>query len=88
MNNSWAYGPPGCNLEFQADLQALRSAGIVPVFAAGNYGPGSQTSVSPANYPEALSVGAVDEATPSPSTAAGAHRPAAARSFRASWRPE
>ena len=60
MSNSWAYGAPGCNLEFQADLQALRSAGIVPVFAAGNYGPGSQTSVSPANYPEALSVGAVD----------------------------
>ena len=60
VSNSWAFGAPGCNLEFQPDLQALRSAGIVPVFAAGNYGPGSQTSVSPANYPEALSVGAVD----------------------------
>ena len=60
VNASWAYGAPGCNLAFQADLQALRAAGIVPVFAAGNYGPGSGTSVSPANYPEALSVGAVD----------------------------
>ncbi|MBI5088000.1 MAG: S8 family serine peptidase [Actinobacteria bacterium] len=58
VNNSWAFGTPGCNLEFQADLQALRAADIVPVFAAGNYGPGAATSVSPANYPEALSVGA------------------------------
>ena len=57
VNNSWAYGSPGCNLEFQPDLQALRAAGIVPVFAAGNYGPGPSTSVSPANYPEALAVG-------------------------------
>lgn len=61
VNNSWSYGWPGCNLAFQPDLQALRSAGIVPVFAAGNYGPGSRTSVSPANYPEALSVGSVDD---------------------------
>ncbi len=58
VNNSWAFGTPGCNLEFQPDLQAMRAAGIVPVFAAGNYGPGAGTSVSPANYPEALSVGA------------------------------
>ena len=57
VNNSWAYGTPGCNLAFQPDLQALLSAGIVPVFAAGNYGPGASTSVSPANYPEALAVG-------------------------------
>ncbi len=60
VNNSWAYGAPGCNLEFQPDLQALRAAGIVPVFAAGNSGPGGSTSVSPANYPQALSVGATN----------------------------
>jgi serine protease AprX len=60
VNNSWSYGAPGCNLEFQADLQALRAAGILPVFAAGNFGPGPQTSVSPANYPEAFAVGAID----------------------------
>ncbi len=58
VNNSWAFGFPGCNLAFQPDLQALRAAEIVPVFAAGNYGPGGSTSVSPANYPEALAVGA------------------------------
>jgi len=59
VNNSWAFGSPGCNLEFQRDLQALVAAGIVPVFAAGNYGPSGNSSVSPANYPEAFSVGAV-----------------------------
>lgn len=60
VNNSWTFGSPGCNLEFQLDLQALRAAGILPVFAAGNYGPWSGSSVSPANYPEAFAVGAVD----------------------------
>ena len=62
VNNSWAYGAPGCNLEFQLDLQALRAVGILPIFAAGNYGPNASTSVSPANYPEAFAVGAVDNA--------------------------
>ena len=60
VNNSWSYGTPGCNLEFQNDLKALRLVGILPVFSAGNYGPTSSTSVSPANYPEAFAVGAVD----------------------------
>jgi hypothetical protein len=60
VNSSWGYAYPGCNLEFQFDLQALRAAGILPVFSAGNAGPGSSTSVSPANYPEAFAVGAVD----------------------------
>lgn len=58
VNNSWTFGSPGCNLEFQLDLQALRAAEIVPVFAAGNYGPQGSTSRSPANNPEALAVGA------------------------------
>jgi hypothetical protein len=34
--------------------------GILPVFAAGNFGPGTSSGVSPANYPEAFAVGAVD----------------------------
>ena len=60
VNASWSIGSgPGCDLTFQLDLQALRAAGILPVFAAGNYGSAGSTSVSPANYPEALSVGAV-----------------------------
>ncbi|MHB8891134.1 MAG: S8 family serine peptidase [Candidatus Limnocylindrales bacterium] len=61
VNNSWSFGSPGCNLAFQLDLQALRAAEIVPVFAAGNFGPSASTSVSPANYPEALAVGATDD---------------------------
>ncbi|MEZ5409254.1 MAG: S8 family serine peptidase [Acidimicrobiales bacterium] len=62
VNNSWAFGSTGCNLEFQPDVQALRAAGIVPVFAGGNFGSSAGSSVSPANYPEALAVGAVDNA--------------------------
>ena len=60
VNNSWTFGSPGCILTFQPDLAALDAAGIVPVFAAGNFGPGASTSASPGNNPEALAVGAVD----------------------------
>ncbi len=59
VNNSWSFGAPGCNLEFQRDVQALLAAGIAPVFAAGNGGPYASSSVSPANYPESLSAGAI-----------------------------
>ncbi|QKE83928.1 S8 family serine peptidase [Arthrobacter sp. NEB 688] len=56
---SWSLGTgPGCDLAVQPDVAALRAAGILPVAAAGNFGPGAATSASPANYPEALSVGA------------------------------
>jgi subtilisin family serine protease len=58
VSNSWTLGSAGCSLEFQLDLQSLRSAGILPVFAAGNYGPGAGTSASPGNNPEAFAVGA------------------------------
>lgn len=60
VNNSWGFGAPGCNLEFQPDLIALRALDIVPVFAAGNGGPYAQSSYSPANYPEGFAVGAVN----------------------------
>ncbi|MBU0492123.1 MAG: S8 family serine peptidase [Chloroflexi bacterium] len=60
VNCSWDMDAPGCDLAFQTDLQALRAAGIVPVFAAGNLGPATETSVSPANYAEALAVGATN----------------------------
>ncbi len=60
VNASWALGAgPSCNLAFQPDVRALRAAGILPVFSAGNFGPTAGTSASPANYPESLSVGAV-----------------------------
>lgn len=57
VNSSWTLGAVGCDLEFEPDLAALRAAGIVPVFAAGNSGPGASTSMSPANNPSALAVG-------------------------------
>ena len=57
VNGSWTMGAAGCDLEFQLDLRALRAAGVLPVFAAGNGGPGAGTSFSPANNPEALAVG-------------------------------
>lgn len=60
VNGSWTMGAAGCDLEFQLDLRALRAAGILPVFAAGNGGPSAGTSYSPANNPEALSVGSTD----------------------------
>jgi subtilisin family serine protease len=62
VNNSWTMAAGSCSLEFQPDLRNLRAAGILPVFAAGNYGPAAGTSASPANNPEALAVGAVDDA--------------------------
>lgn len=61
VNNSWGFGSPVCDLEFQLDLQALRAANILPVFSAGNFGPSGATSTSPANNPEAFAVGAVDD---------------------------
>jgi putative copper export protein/methionine-rich copper-binding protein CopC len=56
----FALNAPGCDTTFAADIQTMRAAGVLPVFAAGNAGPGSSTSRSPANNPGALSVGAVD----------------------------
>ncbi|MEV4262546.1 S8 family serine peptidase [Kribbella sp. NPDC049584] len=61
VNNSWTMSAGSCSLEFQPDLRNLRTAGILPVFAAGNYGPTAGTSASPANNPEALAVGSVDD---------------------------
>ena len=62
VNDSWTMSASGCLLDFQPDLATLRAAGILPVFAAGNYGPQSGSSSSPANNPEAFAVGATDDA--------------------------
>ncbi|MBE0576447.1 MAG: S8 family serine peptidase [Desulfuromonadales bacterium] len=64
VNNSWSFeaSPNICDAaarEFQADVQALKAAGIAVVFAAGNSGPASSTSTAPANYPESFAVGSV-----------------------------
>jgi len=60
VNNSWTFQSPGCDLEFELDLQSLRAAGILPVFAAGNSGPNAGTSISPSNNPSAFAVGGTD----------------------------
>jgi len=57
---SWGNTNAGSTV-FQEDLQALRAAGIIPVFASGNDGPGAGSVSSPASLPGALAVGAVDE---------------------------
>jgi subtilisin family serine protease len=60
VNDSWTMATASCALDFQLDLRSLRAAGILPVFAAGNYGPGAGTVQSPANLPEAFAVGGTD----------------------------
>jgi subtilisin family serine protease len=60
VSNSWSMSAGGCNLDFEPDLENLRSAGILPIFSAGNYGPSAGTVLSPANNPAAFPVGAVD----------------------------
>ena len=63
VNASWALtgrATGSCIMEFSDDIQALKSAGIAVVFAAGNDGPFPNTSNSPGNNPGVLSVGAVD----------------------------
>ena len=63
INGSWDDGEPGrCEKEFDSDIAALRAAGIVPVFAAGNAGPAASSGASPASAPSAVAVGSVTEA--------------------------
>jgi subtilisin len=56
---SMSLGIRGVGDEWHAITQILRAKNILPVFAVGNEGPAS--SRYPGNYPEALSVGAVDD---------------------------
>ncbi|MGD9570767.1 MAG: S8 family serine peptidase [Thermoleophilia bacterium] len=60
INNSWS--SPSGDPWFRPMVQQWVSLGIVPVFAAGNTGPGPTTISSPADYPESLAVGATDPA--------------------------
>ncbi len=59
VNNSWG-SSYSASEEFKTDIQHLLDAGILPVFSAGNDGPGSGTVGSPGSLPEALAVGATD----------------------------
>ncbi|MFZ5998471.1 MAG: S8 family serine peptidase [Nitrospirota bacterium] len=62
VNNSWGDVTANvCYRDFQADIQVLKKAEIAVVFAAGNSGPASSTSVDPANNPGSFAVGATDQ---------------------------
>ena len=60
VNNSWG-NDVGSDTRFRNDVKALRAAGILPVFSAGNRGPGPGTIGSPGSYAEAVAVGALDQ---------------------------
>jgi subtilisin len=55
---SMSLGIRGVGEEWRAITQVLRAKNILPIYAVGNEGPG--TSRFPGNYPESLSVGAID----------------------------
>ncbi|MFQ5577769.1 MAG: S8 family serine peptidase, partial [Anaerolineae bacterium] len=59
INNSWGSANPADDT-FRPAIQALRAAGIAPVFAAGNPGAGAGSIGTPASIPEAITVGATD----------------------------
>ncbi|ORJ58768.1 S8 family serine peptidase [Geothermobacter hydrogeniphilus] len=60
LNASWGFSAvDGCLLTFEADVQALRNAGIAVVFSAGNDGPAQGSDVSPANNANSYAVGSV-----------------------------
>lgn len=63
VNGSWGYDAlvDQCFDEFKGDVEALKTAGVAVIFSAGNSGPNSSTSISPANYAESFAVGNVDE---------------------------
>lgn len=56
---SMSLGLVGSRDDFRPIIKIMRKSGILPVIAIGNEGPG--TSRYPGNYPESLSVGAIDE---------------------------
>ncbi len=59
VNNSWGSADT-YRTEFLDGVKAWVAAGIFPLFAAGNDGPGSQTIGSPGSFPEAFAIGATD----------------------------
>jgi subtilisin family serine protease len=60
VNNS--YGSPDANDPWLRPIvRQWVALGILPVFAAGNFGPAPGTVASPASYPESLGVGALRE---------------------------
>lgn len=59
VNNSWGSADT-YRTEFWEDVHAWIAAGIFPLFAAGNSGPGIGSMDSPGSYPHAFAVGATN----------------------------
>ncbi|MDQ0272726.1 carboxypeptidase regulatory-like domain-containing protein [Cytobacillus purgationiresistens] len=59
VNNSWGNANT-YNTSFKEDVEAWAAAGIFPLFAAGNDGPGTSTIGSPGSFPESFAIGATD----------------------------
>lgn len=59
VNNSWGSANP-VNDVLHPAVEALRAAGIAPVFASGNPDAGEGSIGTPANSPAAITVGATD----------------------------
>ena len=57
VNNSWGTSD-GADGRYRSDIAALRAAGILPIFSAGNDGPNPKSVGAPGSYTEALTVGA------------------------------
>ena len=74
---AWVLPEPGCDRSLQRIVDAWRAAGILPIFPAGNYGPGERTDRSPANYEGVLSVGgtAYEKTSRGPSACGGGDFP-------------
>lgn len=54
-------GIPGTWSEFIVPVNNMLKAGVIPVFAIGNFGPSAATTGSPGNLPDVIGVGAVDQ---------------------------
>ena len=58
---SMSLGLPGTYQEFVQPVKNMIAAGVIPVFAIGNFGPNAGSTASPGNIPDVIGVGAVDQ---------------------------
>jgi len=59
INNSWGT-PPGTG-GYKSMISSWNAAGIIPIFSAGNRGPGEDTISGVATHPEAVAIGATNQ---------------------------
>jgi subtilisin family serine protease len=60
VNNSWGSDDPNDTFYLET-VQAWRAAGIIPVFSAGNAGPGCGSNGTPGDFTQVISLGATDK---------------------------